>query len=211
MSIGLKGNSDGSGAIQVGGSDAITITTGLAATFANNVTVTGTLSANGVTGSVYPVVSATAVPSTSGTTIDFTNIPSWVKRITVMFYGVSVSGTDTVLLRLGTGATPTYAATGYLTGNAVFNGASIGSFNNPTNGFAITAGGSAAALTHGSVVLTLVTGTLWTVSGSTMNSGSTRGVTTAGSLDAGAALTAIRIITETTNTFDAGSINILYE
>lgn len=47
MSTGLKANLDGSAAIQVGGSDAIQLTTGLAATFVNNVSVAGTASVTG--------------------------------------------------------------------------------------------------------------------------------------------------------------------
>jgi len=47
------------------------------------------------------ITSATAQASTSGTSIDFTSIPSWVKRITVMFNGVSLSGTSSILIQLG--------------------------------------------------------------------------------------------------------------
>ena len=54
-----------------------------------------------VTGTLAPIVSGTAVASTSGTSIDFTSIPSWVKRITVMFSGVSVSGTSNMQIQLG--------------------------------------------------------------------------------------------------------------
>jgi len=211
MSIGLKGNADGSGAIQIGGSDAITITTGLNTTFLGTATVP--------TGTLYPLVSSTVnaggtnpFPSSLGpSSVDYTNLPSWVKRITIMLSGVSVSGTDSVLLRLGTGAGPTYASTGYANGNVFFNGATVGSYNNPTTGFFLTAGSSAAGLNHGVATLALVSGTVWAISGSIMMSGATRGITLGGSLDAGAALTAIRFVTETTNTFDAGSINILYE
>ena len=47
MTMGLKANADGSGAIQVGGSDAITITSGLASTFAAGVSgTTGSFSGN---------------------------------------------------------------------------------------------------------------------------------------------------------------------
>ena len=36
-----------------------------------------------------PLTLGTAVASTSGTSIDFSSIPSWVKRVTVMFNGSS--------------------------------------------------------------------------------------------------------------------------
>ncbi len=53
MSIGLAGKVDGSGAVQVGGSDAISISTGLNTTFAGTVTSS--------TGALYPLSSGTEV------------------------------------------------------------------------------------------------------------------------------------------------------
>ena len=41
-----------------------------------------------------PFTAGTFVATTSGTFVDFTGIPSWVKRITVMFNGFSTSGTS---------------------------------------------------------------------------------------------------------------------
>ncbi len=63
MSIGLKGNVDGSGAIQVGGSDAISISTGLNTTFAGSATAVGATGyATGAGGTVTQATSkATAV------------------------------------------------------------------------------------------------------------------------------------------------------
>ena len=57
------------------------------------------------------IVSGTAQNSTSGTSIDFTGIPSWAKRVTVMFNGVSTNGNSKIIARIGTGGTPT--ASGY--------------------------------------------------------------------------------------------------
>jgi hypothetical protein len=47
---------------------------------------------------------ATAKTTTSGTFVDFTGIPSWAKRITVMFNGVSTNGTSTFQIQVGTSA-----------------------------------------------------------------------------------------------------------
>lgn len=64
----------------------------------------------------------TAVASTSGTSIDFTGIPSWAKKITVMFSGVSTSGTSVIQIQLGSGSVQTsgYAsnASGFTSGVA---------------------------------------------------------------------------------------------
>jgi len=59
------------------------------------------------------ISSGTAVTLTNQSTVDFTSLPSWVKRITVMLDGVSLSGTDTPLIQLGYGGTPTYVTSGY--------------------------------------------------------------------------------------------------
>ena len=64
------------------------------------VTIDGSASVTINSGAVLGLNSATAVASTSGTSIDFTSIPSYVKRITVMFNGVSTSGTSQTLILL---------------------------------------------------------------------------------------------------------------
>jgi hypothetical protein len=47
------------------------------------------------------LVLTTSVNTTSGTSIDFTGIPSWVRRITVMLLAVSTNGTSGVQIQLG--------------------------------------------------------------------------------------------------------------
>jgi len=94
------------------------------------------------------IVRGTAVASTSGTSIDFTAIPAWVERITVMFQGVSTSGTSFVLVQLGTGST-TYTTSGYL--GAVNSANSI---TNQTTGFGVIGQPTAANVLHGSATIT---------------------------------------------------------
>lgn len=45
----------------------------------------------------------TAKASTSGVAVEFTGIPSWVRRITVLFNGVSTNGVNNILVQVGTG------------------------------------------------------------------------------------------------------------
>ncbi len=101
------------------------------------------------------IVRGTAVASTSGTSIDFTAIPAWVERITVMFQGVSTSGTSFVLVQLGTGST-TYTTSGYL--GAVNSANSI---TNQTTGFGVIGQPTAANVLHGSATITNITGNNW--------------------------------------------------
>ena len=176
-------------------------------------TFSGAVQASGVTTNLYPLVSGTAVASTSGTSIDFTGIPSWVKRITVMLSGVSLSSTANILIQLGTGGTLT--TTGYSsTGGYIStpNGAGSAGGSSSTSGFIVQLGAAAYSY-FGNMVFTNISGNIWVGQGVFSNISqaalvaiSGGGVTLAG------ALNIVRITTVNgTDTFDAGSINILYE
>lgn len=149
----------------------------------------------------------TAVSTVSGTAVDFTGIPAWAKRITVMFNGVSTSGANNVQVQIGSGSIDStgYASSGSLVGlNSVLSQAS-------TSGLLVTANWSATYAISGVYTLTLCGTNTWVASGclglnsnGTLIGGGTKTLT--GTLDR------IRITTVGgTDTFDAGSINILYE
>ena len=151
------------------------------------------------------LISGTAVASTSGTSIDFTGIPSWVKRITVMFNGVSTSGASYPLIQIGTGGTPT--TSGYVSqASQLYTAAAISS---TTAGFYINSNASTYVLS-GTMTISNISGNIWVESccfGSTsiMTVGS-------GTVTLGGVLNMLRITTVNgTDTFDAGSINIMYE
>ena len=190
--------------------------TNLSTTLAGDFTIsqgTGTLGTAKVTPTnlSQPFTSATAVASTSGTAIDFTSIPSWAKRITVMFSGVSTNGTALPLIRIGSGGITT---SGYSGTNSVIVASAVASANF-TTGFLIgvSAGNwSATTAVHGSIVLTLQTGTTWVCAGIVGNGTGVGLYITGGSLTLGGILDQVRITTSNgTDTFDAGSINIMYE
>lgn len=175
------------------------------------VTIDGT---NGITvdtiGTIYPLVRMTAQNSTSGTVIDFTGIPSWVKRITVMFSGVSTTGTSLKVLRLGT--VGGIAATGYSSG--VSGGLAVGQFATSTTDFVLsyTSNSLAAGAMHGAFFINNLTGNTWVFNGSYYESGYGVGGHAGGSITLGATLDRLRITTVNgTDTFDAGTINVMYE
>jgi hypothetical protein len=155
------------------------------------------------------VTSGTAVASTSGTAINFTSIPSWVKKITVMFRGVSTNGTANYLIQIGSGS---YTTSGYL---GASSGIAASVFTTAfTTGFGIVnAAGSAANTFHGTVVLSLLDSSVnsWTAFGSFARSDAAGTGVTAGSVALAGVLDRIQVTTTATDTFDAGSINILYE
>jgi hypothetical protein len=153
-------------------------------------------------------VAGTAVASTSGTSIDFTSIPSWVKRITVNFSGVSNTGASaSMIVQLGTSAGVT--ASGYLGASSLI--AATVTSQNYTTGFG-SRSQAAAAVLHGSFVINLVSGNTWSAFGVLGNSNTATTVTIGGSVALAGTLDRVRITSENgTDTFDAGSINILYE
>ena len=155
------------------------------------------------------IVSGTAVASTSGTSIDFTGIPSWVKRVTVMFSGVSTNGTSLPTLRLGTSSG--FVTSGYL-GATAHIGSSSAVYANHSSAFKLSAAMAAVVTVHGHVTLANLTSNTWTLSGSMGRSDDNFTLLTSGSISLGGVLDRLRITTENgTDTFDGGSINILYE
>jgi hypothetical protein len=160
------------------------------------------------TGTLAPIVSGTALTAVTNftTSADFTSIPSWVKRITVMLQGVSLSGTDDILIQIGdSGGLET---TGYIASSTGFTG-SAGSTVSNTTGFILSAA-TAAYIVSGCVVLTNLTGNVWIASGAGKLSTAASWVC-GGDKTLSATLDRVSITRTGTNTFDAGTINILYE
>ena len=197
----VTGSGSGANAITIDASQNVAMTA--SQTVAGNLTVSGTLIASGgVSGGIR---SGTAVASTSGTSIDFTSIPAGVKRITVMFYDVSTSGSSFPQIQIGSGS---FTTTGYTSIGQ--NGITT---QGSTTGFITTGSWAGTSIKSGAIVLTNITGNAWVASGVTVDippagnaSYSAGRVTLSGTLDR------VRITTVNgTDTFDLGSINILYE
>ena len=201
-------------------------TTGISApgvTDTGNLSVTGTSAFTGSVGNItagtvtastgvlYPIVNGTAVASTSGTSITFSSIPSWVKCIKVMFNGVSTSGTSQVRIRIGpSGGVET---SGYL---GTCQTALITAVNtqNFTAGFDLYDGGAAAAVRNGMFILSLLDSATntWTAMANIGQSNEARSIVLGGVKPLAGVLSVLSVTTVNgTDTFDAGSINIQYE
>ena len=159
------------------------------------------------------VTSGTAVASTSGTSIDFTSIPSWVKKITVMFSGVSTNGTSPIIIQLGTSGgivTSGYAGAVLLAASASTSAReafTTGLGCDVTNAFT-----TSATVRYGKTEIFNITSNTWVSTTVNAFTGTNAGTFGGGSKNLGATLDRIRITTlNGTDTFDAGSINILYE
>jgi hypothetical protein len=130
-----------------------------------------------------------------------------VKRVTVLLSSVSTNGTAQLTIQLGAGSVDT--ASTYL--GAVNN--STGSLtNNFTGSFQIMTVSAAAAVIQGKIEICLFGSNIWVMSGLVSRSDTTSFFQSAGSKTLSGTLDRVRITTSGgTDTFDAGSINILYE
>jgi hypothetical protein len=167
---------------------------------------TGSIVVNGVNGSL---VSATAVASTSGTSIDFTGIPSWVKRITVMFSGVSTSGTSIPIVQIGDAGG--FETSGY-TGSVDLWQSSPSANAYGGSGYQVSDSWVNTYVFAGQLVLTHVSSNIWVGCFTGALTSSAILLNGSGTKTLSDPLTQLRITTVNgTDTFDAGTINILYE
>lgn len=155
------------------------------------------------------LVQGTAV-NASGTSVDFTGIPSWTKRITVMFDGVSTNGSSILALRIGTAGG--IEISGYRSG--AFNGVSSAQTYSSTTEFilGVSNNSTLSANRNGSLQLSNMNNNTWCMQGVLHEPTYTVGNVVSGSKTLSATLDRIRITTVNgTDTFDAGQINILVE
>lgn len=146
----------------------------------------------------------------TGTSVDFTGIPSWAKRVTVLFDGVSTNGTSQIVIYIGdSGGLET---TGYNSGAAFGPGG--GQFSNSGAGFILEPATalSAAGQRWGSMVIERLTGNTWVARMNMYSSAQGIAVYGGGAKTLSDVLDRVRISTlGGTDTFDAGTINITWE
>jgi hypothetical protein len=191
------------GYLKVNGSTAATLTTsGITGNLVGDVTgnVTGSLTSGG------SLTLATA-QTASGTAVDFTGIPSWAKRITVMFNGVSTSAVGPISnlqIQIGSGS---IATTGYTSSAWTSNTSNVTS----SSGFLLTGTNNLNATYHGNIIISTFGSNIWIEShslGGTASYNSMGG----GSIALSGTLDRLRIThINGTDTFDAGTINISFE
>ena len=174
-----------------------------------SVVIDGSAGITTASGAVYNgIQSATAVATTSGTNIDFTSVPSWVKRITVMYQGISTTGSSVIIVQLGTSG-------GVQTSSYVGSSWESNTINTTYSaGFAIGTSNTASSVWSGIGTICLQNSStnnwIWSnVAGDSAGGNTSQG---GGYKTLSASLTTVRLtITNGTDTFDAGSVNILYE
>jgi hypothetical protein len=215
MSAGIKSNSSGNLELYSGSTKILTAnsTTGVA-TFTSNIIATAptpTPSSNNTQLATTAYVDGKMVLGTSvnasGTSIDFTGIPSWVKRITIMLNGVSTNGSNSVIVQIGSGSfvTSNYVSAYSYTVHDGYNGYT------ESSGFGVASVSSNSTL-HGHIMITNFSGKDYVLSATYGYSDHNGTGASGGSVTANGIIDRVRITTVNgSDTFDAGSINIMYE
>jgi hypothetical protein len=152
------------------------------------------------------------VATTSGTSVVIaTNLPSWVRSVSFVFYLLSTNGTSAILIQFGTGSTPTWVTTGYVSGSD--NYTSAVSPATSTQGFRV--GRSTGAGNSTTAIYTFFragTSNTWVGQLNGILDAGTSLVFGGGRVTLASELTAIRVTTAGgANLFDAGSATIWYE
>jgi len=154
------------------------------------------------------VAAGTANTTVSGgTVIIHDGIPSWAKRVTILYSGLSTNGTNPIVIQAGSG---TFKTTGYLGAAAVVEGTT-----GYTVGFGIgNSNVSNADLHHGTIVLNLLNASTntWVATGTAARSDAVEAGFTGGAVSLAGVLDRIRFTTVNgTDLFDAGVTNIMWE
>lgn len=153
----------------------------------------------------------TSTATTSGTSIDFTGIPSTAKRITVNLKSVSTDGTSVHLIQLGdSGGVETSS---YDTAASTLSSGAISA--SYTTGFGLRGNANVAAHAYsGTIIFSLEESSTnqWIGAGALAIDGTGATILVAGYKALSATLDRVRLTTVNgTNTFDAGEVNITYE
>ena len=204
----LRGNVSGTGTFIVespNSNTSRTISLPDATTTLVGTDATQTLTNKTINGGALTLMTAQA--STSGTAFDFTGIPSWAKRITIILDAVSLSATGNILVQIGdSGGIET---TGYSSVGVGTTGAGGGAVT-ATDGFIVRL--SAATIVYsGHMTLTLISGNKWIASHSFGDPGAISAGIGGGTKTLSDVLTQVRVTRTSTDTFDSGSINVMYE
>lgn len=158
-------------------------------------------------GSVTNLGTAVNTTATASPIVISSSIPSWAKRITIIFKDINANGSDNLLIQLGTSG-------GYVTSGYTSVAGQAGVATNGTSstaGFVIMTDGSGRSF-FGTMTLCLLTGTTWVSSHSGGVVGVTRSSTGGGSVDIAGTLTQIQMDWTGTNSFNTGgTVNIMYE
>ena len=183
-----------------------------AAVFGTSPTITSpTLTSPVIAGTpsgVGVLTSATA-QTASGATISFTGIPSWAKRITVLLKAVTTVSSGLPAIRAGAGS---YEATGYSSTNNAIGQSTVASSLSATTSWDLQNSGGSTQIYSGQLVITRLEGYVYTIAGQvSYNTNGSTALTTGYKIFSGDISQLQLRMSTGADTFNGGSINIMYE
>jgi hypothetical protein len=152
-----------------------------------------------------------AQQNANGSAVDFTGIPSWVKRITVLLNQVSTTDVSVPLVRIA--ASTGFVNSGYTSGGTFLPAGAAAVYYSSVEGFVIPAA-SASAVHTGIIQICNVSTSFnsWAYSYSGVNTGQSASSVAGGIKALNGVLDRVRITTTNgIDLFDNGSISIMYE
>jgi hypothetical protein len=158
--------------------------------------------------SLRPFTLATSVAASGNTAVDFTGIPSWAKKITVMVTGLSSNGTSPFAVQIGDSGgieTTSYASDVTVVTNAVTT-------SDVTTYFPLTGTVAASSVVTGKLDIDLLSGNNWVADGKSNRSDAAAVYLSCGVKSLSATLDRVRVTTAGgTDAFDAGAISVSYQ
>ena len=154
-------------------------------------------------------VLGTAVTPVGVTLVDFTAIPAWVNEVVLPISSLSTSGSNNLILQLGSGSVET---SGYAGANLYMLAGSATQGSNHSTSFTLFINIVAASIMQGIITLVRVSGNTWAFQSNLSRSGDIAANISSGTKTLAGALDRVRLTTVGgTDTFDAGTVNILYK
>jgi hypothetical protein len=173
---------------------------------------TNTLTLQAATATMSVNTLATAVSPTTSTSIEYTSLPSWIKKITLSFTALKSNGIASWWVQLGTSGS--YVTTGYAGTYMYSNGTAAGVASGINTSSINIFHDTAANIRTGQVTLILVNSATNTWSATGFNGDTTTGYVffTSSTISLAGSADRIRLITANgTDQYTAGTVNILYE
>ena len=164
------------------------------------------LTTTGLTDTHIPLMKQfSTITTTSGTSHDQLNIPSWAKKITISLNGVSTNGASNLQIQLGTSSG--IENSGYIGGAEINVAVTLNS-----TGIQLTRASGASSVIDVSIILHKQIGNTWIVAGTFFISDVARVGYINGKKALANTLDRIRLTTVNgTDQFDAGSFSVLVE
>jgi hypothetical protein len=173
---------------------------------ATNIAITGQLTVGSFGQSTIKRLDGNLLSSSNSSFVEYTELPSWVERITISFQNVSTNSSSPILVRIGSG---TYTTTGY---SSRCHDSGVGSTVS-TDAFRVTRNISASVNYTGHVTLTRIEsgGAVWVLSGNLLGSSTGTAVfISTGQGSAGLTIDRIRVFIDS-GVFDNGRITFHWE